>query len=95
MISCFQCVGFWGGLIIGLILQPIDWEIVCWGHGLLLNLFYLYLFYLLHIIITPIVIGFIASYCSELSIALLNYLSLTAYQSNINKPSEEDKLLNE
>jgi hypothetical protein len=81
LITCYQCTGFWAGFITGLILQPIPWFTYLWWWVALP----------LHLIVTPFVFGFAASYLSMVGAALLNYLDAPAMMANAIKKNEQSK----
>lgn len=60
--TCYQCTGFWAGVFMGLVLQPISWG------------FAWYWCLPLWLLVTPFVFGCAASYASMAGAGLLNYL---------------------
>lgn len=60
--TCYQCTGFWSGVVMGLLIQPITWGLA-WYWCLPLWL-----------LVTPFVTGCAASFASMAGAGLMNYL---------------------
>lgn len=85
LISCYQCAGFWSGVVMGLILQPVEWNLFAymwWWLALVLSL-------PLYLLVTPIIIGCATSYLSMGGAALLNWLDAPA-MAIANKKKEDN-----
>lgn len=67
LVSCYQCTGWWSGLFMGLVVQPMFWGFEWWGWN-----------WLLGATVTPLVAAFAASFASMVGAALLNYLDAPA-----------------
>lgn len=86
LLSCYQCTGFWSGVLVGLVLQPISWNFFAhlwWMVALILSI----LFYL---IVTPLLVGFATSYVSMAAAALLNWLDAPAQAVALQRMSQKN-----
>jgi hypothetical protein len=79
LITCYQCTGFWSGVFVALLLQPISWGF-SWYWCLPLWLF-----------VTPLVFGFATSYLSMAGAAFLNYLDAPMAAISNKKKNESNQ----
>ncbi len=87
LITCYQCTGFWGGVVMGLILQPFHWytdlSFVLWKWLAIVLSIPLYL------LTTPVIVGCATSYVSMAAAGFLNWLDAPAMAIAANKKKDE------